>query len=152
MCGWCRCPKGSRLDQVIQWLKRCPDGSPFIALDECHRAKNLVPEKGTNQVASQTGLAVDHLQADLPLAKVLYSSATGASEPRNLAYMTRLGMFGFEDTAKMIELLEKSKKGALELAAMSLKATGTYLARSLSYDGAEFSLFKVNLNPEFQIW
>ena len=31
----------------------------------------------------------------------------GASEPRNLAYMTRLGMWGFKDAKEMIELLCK---------------------------------------------
>lgn len=48
----------------------------------------------------------------------------GASEPRNLAYMTRLGMWGFKDAKEMIEMLSKSRLGALELAAMSMKATG----------------------------
>jgi hypothetical protein len=47
------------------------------------------------------------VQELLPDAKVLYSSATGASEPRNLAYMTRLGLFGFKDAKDMIELLSK---------------------------------------------
>lgn len=32
-----------------------------------------------------TGVAVVTLQADLPAARVLYASATGLSEPRNLA-------------------------------------------------------------------
>ena len=47
------------------------------------------------------------LQEQLPDAKILYSSATGASEPRNLAYMSRLGLFGFKDPSEMIELLSK---------------------------------------------
>lgn len=41
--------------------------------------------------SSQTGLAVEALQDQLPNARVLYSSATGASEPDNLRYMVRLG-------------------------------------------------------------
>lgn len=47
------------------------------------------------------------LQEQLPDAKIVYSSATGASEPRNLAYMSRLGLFGFKDPSEMIELLSK---------------------------------------------
>lgn len=37
------------------------------------------------------GLTVLELQNKLPKARVIYASATGASEPRNMAYMTRLG-------------------------------------------------------------
>lgn len=33
-------------------------------------------------------------QARLPQARVVYCSATGASEPRNMAYMVRLGLWG----------------------------------------------------------
>ena len=39
-------------------------------------------------------MAVLKLQHILPGARVVYCSATGASEPRNLAYMTRLGLWG----------------------------------------------------------
>lgn len=34
------------------------------------------------------------LQARLPDARVVYCSATGASEPRNMGYMVRLGLWG----------------------------------------------------------
>lgn len=34
------------------------------------------------------------LQARLPEARVVYCSATGASESRNMAYMVRLGLWG----------------------------------------------------------
>jgi hypothetical protein len=33
-------------------------------------------------------------QARLPQARVIYCSATGASEPRNMGYMVRLGLWG----------------------------------------------------------
>jgi hypothetical protein len=33
-------------------------------------------------------------QNKLPDARVVYCSATGASEPRNMGYMTRLGLWG----------------------------------------------------------
>lgn len=32
---------------------------------------------------------------------------------------------------------------------MGLKATGSYLSRTLSYDGAEFSIAKVDVDPTF---
>lgn len=33
---------------------------------------------------------------------MLYSSATGASEPNNLAYMTRLGTFGYKSMVRSL--------------------------------------------------
>jgi P-loop containing NTP hydrolase pore-1 len=54
---------------------------PLIILDECHRAKHLLPEEGE---ASLTATAVHLLQERVPNAAVLYSSATGISEPRNM--------------------------------------------------------------------
>lgn len=63
-----------------------------IIFDECHRAKNLCPVGSTKP--TKTGLTVLELQKQLPKSRVVYASATGASEPRNMAYMTRLGMWG----------------------------------------------------------
>lgn len=50
----------------------------------CVQAKNLQAGKGKT---TRTGQLVLHLQTVLPRARILYSSATGASEPDNLAYM-----------------------------------------------------------------
>ena len=47
------------------------------------------------------------LQELLPHARVLYSSATGATEPHNLRYMTRLGHAGFENVGEMVVALQK---------------------------------------------
>jgi hypothetical protein len=41
-------------------------------------------------------------------ARVLYCSAKGASEPKNLAYMTRLSTFGHENIRDMINALSGS--------------------------------------------
>ncbi|GAB4819275.1 hypothetical protein N2152v2_006321 [Parachlorella kessleri] len=142
-------PTDSRLGQFLRWLEGCRGGSPLVIFDECHKAKNLMPAGGGKP--SQTAKAVVELQERLPEAKVLYSSATGASEPRNLAYMTRLGMWGFKDAKEMIDMLSKSRMGALELAAMSMKATGTYLSRTLSYEGAEFGLAHIDVDPVFKV-
>ena len=56
---------------------------------------------------TQTGKAVGILQDLLPNARVLYSSATGASEPNNLGYMYRLGAAGFDHMKEMIETLTR---------------------------------------------
>ena len=60
--------------------------------------------------SSKTAQAVMSLQEQLPKARVVYCSATGASSVRNMAYMERLGLWGagtefasFNDFDKAIE-------------------------------------------------
>ena len=50
--------------------------------------------KGGKEKSTKTGLKVKELQDSLPNARIVYASATGASEPRNMAYMVRLGTVG----------------------------------------------------------
>lgn len=70
---------------------RCgEDFDGLVVFDECHRAKNLCPVGSSKP--TKTGLTVLELQNKLPKARVVYASATGASEPKNMAYMTRLGI------------------------------------------------------------
>jgi hypothetical protein len=122
-----------------------------IVFDECHKSKNLIPSAGG--VASKTGAAVVELQARLPHARVLYCSATGVSEPRNMGYMTRLGLWGegssvpagFKD---FLASLERRGVGALELLAMEMKRMGLYVCRTLSYEGASFRTTAEQLSPE----
>lgn len=52
------------------------DYDGVIILDECHRAKNLVPSGGKS---TKTGQMVVELQRALPKARVVYASATGAT-------------------------------------------------------------------------
>lgn len=133
---------------MVEWLAQCSNGEVLIVLDECHRAKNLAvaADKST-----RTGLAVLALQNALPNARVLYSSATGASETSNMAYMTRLLPVGFKDSFDMISTLKNAGLGSLELFCMGLKATGSYLARALSYHGAEFTLADTQLSPQARV-
>lgn len=80
----------SRLKQLLQWCGSDFDGC--IVFDECHKAKNLCPTGSSKP--TKTGLTALELQNRLPKARVVYASATGASEPRNMAYMVRLGLWG----------------------------------------------------------
>lgn len=74
------------------------------------------------------GLTVLELQNKLPKARVIYASATGASEPRNMAYMVRLGLWGegtpFKEFADFITAVEKRGVGAMEIVAMDMKLRG----------------------------
>lgn len=60
---------------------------------------------------TKTGLTVLEIQNLLPKSRVVYASATGASEPRNMAYMIRLGIWGpgtaFKDFTEYIGAVEK---------------------------------------------
>lgn len=60
---------------------------------------------------TKTGQTVLELQNRLPNARIVYASATGASEPKNMAYMTRLGLWGagtpFPEFNDFIQAVEK---------------------------------------------
>ena len=129
-----------------------------VAFDEAHNAKNLVAGRGK---ASKTGLHVKKLQDDFESARIIYASATGASEVRNMGYMTRLGLWGegtpFSDFAKIppgkrnpafLPELKRGGFGAMELVGMDLKAQGRYLCRTLSFKGATFDVHEAKLGPE----
>lgn len=133
----------SRYKQLVDWCG--PDFDGLIVFDESHKAKNLVPEAGGR--ATQVGLKVQEIQNVLPGARIVYCSATGASEPRNMGYMVRLGLWGeghhgFRDFSRFLEVVGSKAGGgsmaALELVAMDMKAQGMYVCRTLSFHGAEF--------------
>ena len=138
---------GSRLKQFIDWLDEDEHG-PLIVFDECHKAKNLF--SGTGK-PTKTAVCVVALQLAIPNARVLYCSATGASEPKNLGYMTRLGHFGWSNTVDMVEKLKGAGLGALEMFACGLKATGSYLCRTLSYEKAEFELVDCEISEDVRL-
>lgn len=129
--------KEKRLKQLATWLGE--DG--IIVFDESHAAKNVDPTGMSEPTAR--GLAVKKIQEDLPGARVVYVSATGATEPRNMAYMTRLGLWG-PGTAfpggfqQFLNEVENGGVGALEMVARDLKALGMYSSRTISYEGVQY--------------
>ncbi|XP_017785168.1 PREDICTED: protein strawberry notch isoform X2 [Nicrophorus vespilloides] len=140
----------SRLKQLLQWCGSDYDG--LIVFDECHRAKNLCPVGSSKP--TKTGLTVLEIQNKLPKARVIYASATGASEPRNMAYMVRLGMWGegspFKEFNDFISAVEKRGVGAMEIVAMDMKLRGMYIARQLSFHGVAFKIEEVPLSKDFE--
>ncbi|MFH0880408.1 MAG: strawberry notch C-terminal domain-containing protein, partial [Lentisphaerota bacterium] len=128
-----------RIDQIIGWLGEDFDG--LIVFDEAHKMQNATQTRGArgSQKPSQVALAGIALQDRLKNARVLLVSATGATEVRNLAYATRLGLWGeqtqFPDQASFIGSIEAGGLAAMEVVARDLKAQGLYASRSLSYDG-----------------
>ncbi|KAM7350606.1 protein strawberry notch isoform 2-T2 [Cochliomyia hominivorax] len=140
----------SRLKQLLQWCGEDFDG--LIVFDECHKAKNLCPV-GSGK-PTKTGQTVLELQNKLPKARVVYASATGASEPKNMAYMVRLGLWGqgtaFPTFNDFITAVEKRGVGAMEIVAMDMKLRGMYIARQLSFHGVTFKIEEVSLSKEFR--
>lgn len=94
----------TRMAQIIDWCGKDFDGC--IVFDECHKAKNLIPVSSLKPTL--TGKAVVELQSKLPNARVVYSSATGASEPRNMGYMVRLGLWGVKTAFRAFDVFEKT--------------------------------------------
>ncbi|KAG2471348.1 SBNO1 protein, partial [Polypterus senegalus] len=122
-----------------------------IIFDECHKAKNVCPIGSSKP--TKTGLAVLELQNKLPKARVVYASATGASEPRNMAYMNRLGIWGegtpFKEFSNFIQAVERRGVGAMEIVAMDMKLRGMYIARQLSFAGVTFKIEEVPLSQDY---
>jgi hypothetical protein len=139
----------ARIDQVADWLG--PDFDGVIAFDEAHAMGNTgIGEKSKD--ASQQALAGLALQERFPKARIVYVSATGATEIGNLTYASRLGLWGegteFAGPAEFIGDIAKGGVASLELVSQHLKATGAYLARNLSFEGVEHARLEHKLNTD----
>ncbi len=143
-----------RLDQILRWLGDDFDG--VIAFDEAHEMQNAGGGKGNRGIkaASQQGLAGLRLQNAVPRARVLYVSATGATEVSNLAYASRLGLWGqgpeypFPSRDRFVSAMEAGGVAAMEVVARDLKALGLYTARALSFEGVEYDILEHALTPD----
>lgn len=142
----------SRLEQILSWAG--PEFDGVIAFDEAHEMGGVAGGEGSRGkiAGSQQGIAGVMLQHRLPHARVLYASATGASDVNNLAYAVRLGLWGqgtaFENRSSFIEEIRSGGIAAMELVARDLKATGMYIARSLSFAGVEYQILKHELTAD----
>ncbi|OOO27814.1 methylase [Agrobacterium salinitolerans] len=156
----------SRVQQIVDWLgqeagsgeaatgnARSFDG--VIIFDEGHAMANAAggkTERG-DKAASQQGRAGLRLQRALPDARVVYVSATGASEVEALAYAERLGLWGSSDfpfptRSEFIGAIEDGGVAAMEVLARDLKAMGLYASRSLSFEGVEYEILEHELTEE----
>jgi len=142
----------TRLSQILDWATAEFDG--VIAFDEAHAMANAAGGEGSRGKVkgSEQGIAGVRLQNLLPRARVLYASATGASDVNNLAYAMRLGLWGpetaFADRAAFVAAIRDGGIAAMELVARDLKALGLYTARALSFAGVEYDVLEHELTPE----
>lgn len=144
-----------RIDQVQQWLGK--DG--VVIFDEAHKAKNaLATGQGD---PTQTGQAVCDLQDPKknPDYRFVYSSATGATDVRNMAYMLRLGLSGegtqFSSFSEFMAEIDGGGVAAMEMICRHLRSSGQYASGSISFGvdpasglAVEYSEVVHKLTPE----
>lgn len=151
-------PQKSRLDQLAEWLGS--DYQGVIVFDEAHNMGNSISlqeegeRMGGGKPPAMKALAGVELQRRFPKARVAYFSATGATNPENLAYLDRLGLWGkgtpFPEKAEFINTIKSQGLAAMELVAQELKARGLYTSRSISYHDVTFSEIEHALTPDQQ--
>lgn len=144
--------EASRLRQILKWAGDDFDG--VIAFDESHEMGGVAGGEGAlgKTAGSQQGIAGVLLQNNLPAARVLYASATGASDVNNLAYAVRLPLWGpgtsFATRENFISDIRSGGIAAMELVSRDLKALGLYQSRALSFAGVEYDVLKHELRPD----
>lgn len=161
----------TRFDQLMKWLTPAFDG--VLLFDEAHKAKGAAH-------GQPVGTSVVQLQASLPNARVMYLSATGATQVGDMSYMTRLGLWGtgtfFQNFKSFQSVLTSGSgsgsSGSMEMLAVQappprsrpppppsplprpsaaqLKSSGAYLARSLGLRGVDFHMVQAKLTPAQQ--
>jgi hypothetical protein len=168
--------KCSRVQQIVDWLGRDPGsgtgpgpGSPacagagsagagfegVIVFDEAHAMANAAGDRSARgeKAPSQQGRAGLRLQNALPNARVVYVSATGATTVNNLAYASRLGLWGtgdfpFASRPEFIAAMEAGGIAAMEVISRDLKALGLYASRALTYEGVTYEIVEHALTRE----
>jgi hypothetical protein len=168
--------KCSRVQQIVDWLGRDPGsgagagpGSPactgagsagagfegIIVFDEAHAMANAAGDRSARgeKAPSQQGRAGLRLQNVLPNARVVYVSATGATTVNNLAYASRLGLWGtgdfpFASRPEFIAAMEAGGIAAMEVISRDLKVLGLYASRALSYEGVTYEIVEHDLTRE----
>ncbi|MFG5382875.1 strawberry notch-like NTP hydrolase domain-containing protein [Yoonia sp. R2-816] len=142
----------TRLEQLIAWAGEDFEG--HIAFDEAHAMQNAAgSSEGRGTKPSQQGIAGLRLQIALPRARITYISATGATTVQNLAYASRLGIWGpgkdfpFPSRDAFVSAMDAGGVAAMEIVARDLKALGLYISRGLSLEGVEYDALEHALTP-----
>ena len=140
-----------RVDQIVSWMG---DEDGVVAFDESQNLRHTMGEAATQtswgKDASRQAKAAQQLQDRLPRARVVYSSATSASDITGLVYAHRLGLWGtgtaFADSFSFVQAMEQGGTNALEMVARDMKAMGIYLSASLSYEGVGYERLEHRMN------
>ena len=142
----------SKFLDLVSWFGKDYDG--VIIFDESHMMANVEGKQsnfGNGKGAEQAKIAVK-LQEMLPNARVVYASATGATEVSHLACLPRLGLWGegtsFKTKGEFIDKISKGGLSMMEMVARDMKAAGLTLSRSLTMEGIVNRTLKHDLSPD----
>jgi len=141
-----------RFKQLCDWLG--PDFDGVIAFDETHKMKNAAATtQGGGYTAgqgTQQGNMGIELQRLFPKARILYVSATGASEVRHLIPLERLGLWGeraaFPNFIAFANAMQQGGVANMEMLSRELKLLGKVVARTISYEGVEYAPLEYGLS------
>lgn len=110
-----------------------------LLVHNCHNMANAIEIGGARgrKPPSKKALAGIRLQDALPNARIVYASATAATEVENLAYAERLGLWGegtaFASKNDFIRAIKSGGVAAMEVVASNLKSMGRLVSRTLAY-------------------
>lgn len=146
-----------RIEQLVEHLGADFEG--VIIFDEAHNLRNAVGEEGFfgTMASSRQGLAGLIIQEKLPRARIVYATATGISNFNNLAYMSRLGLWGdgcpYASRKDCLGAIEQLGLTGLEIISAHLVASGLMITRTLSLEGVTAaSLFHTLNASERRAW
>ena len=132
-----------RYNQILRWFGKDNDG--VFVFDEAHMMKNASAEKPTN-----TGSMGIKFKDELRNARFLNASATAATNSKNLAYLTRMGLWGegspFKNFTEFLGTMSQGGLGAMELLSRDMKSNGNYISRTISYKGVDYETLNHTMN------
>ena len=149
----------TRREQIVEAARREHGGrdpDPLIIFDEAHKMAHAIDGQGGPRgarLASNQGREGLALINDLPLARVIFLSATMANDIKELAVAAdRLGITGqgtpFPDVTNFVDKISShvNKLFAMEMVTKDLKAAGVYMARMMDFSGVKFERLHQDFN------
>ena len=131
-------------DSHLKWK----DFSGVIAFDEAHTMKKV----GTGAGAGSNAMIALGLQHQTPESRIVYATATAASEVDNFRYASRLGLWGegteFDNADDFITHVGRTGVAGLEILTKDMKALGLYVAAQLSFEGVEVDPLHIELDDQ----
>lgn len=144
----------SVIGKIDKWV-RGPAWSGVMVFDEAHAMANAsdTKEERFTKAGSKQGKNGLLLQAMFPEARIVYASGTMVTNVSNLAYLTRLGLWGkntaFPTLEAFISTIAHNGLAAMEVLAREMKGMGVYLARKISFKGVKYArmIYDLRSNP-----
>ena len=144
------------VDLLVGWmLKGGLDGC--LILDESQALRNTQDAAEASKNSYHAASGSDQAEAAVQLmeslldARIVYASATGATQLPNLAYMSRLGIWGpgtpYKNFADFADKFERTHM-SLETIPLHLKSAGLMTSRTLSLEGVSYGTIEHVLTVE----